>query len=57
MLASRPGRRPGHGTRASPRTRDSSCGVILLATQWGAASAAGAVDGVKCLVGAVNLLP
>ena len=32
MLASRPGRRPGHGTRASPRTRGSSCGVILLAT-------------------------
>lgn len=33
MLACRPGRRPGHGTRASPRTRGSSCGVILLATR------------------------
>ena len=37
MPASPPGRRPGHRTRAGPRTRDSSCGVILPAapgTGW-----------------------
>jgi hypothetical protein len=46
MLASRPGRRPGHGTRASPRTRGSSCGVILPATP-GTGWQAGRRDGAE----------